>query len=160
MSSVEVFGAWRKNDPKFEKDAIALWQRLGVIPPDQQAERRAKQLTAVAYLGDELVGATTAFIDDLPALNTKGAINRILISPEHRGMGILSKLMGTAFQELESWAAAHPEEGVSCLAGVRQDSSDDPLVNRPFNSASGTTLIGYTDSGKQIRIRWFGHYRV
>lgn len=67
--------------------------------------------------------------------------------------------MHGAFDEIESWAKENPEAALGGFAGVRQQTVDDQRLRRPKNEASGTTLIGFTDTGDQIRVRWFPHYR-
>lgn len=159
MADLVIKGAWKKGVSKYEQDAIELWYRLKVMPPDQTAEARAKELTAVAYADDRLVGITTASIDVLPKLRAKFAMNRVLVDPEFQSQGALGPLMQQAFRDVESWAVANPDVGLAGLAGIREQISSDPVLNRPFNATSGTTLIGYTDAGQQIRVRWFPHYR-
>lgn len=73
----------RKNNARYEEDAVALWARLGAIPERDNALARAKELMVVAYRGDELLGLTTAFIEFYPPLRAKFAFNRILIDPSH-----------------------------------------------------------------------------
>jgi hypothetical protein len=42
---------WRRDDAKVAADAIALWTRLGALPPDLDPGVRAKELCAAAYRG-------------------------------------------------------------------------------------------------------------
>lgn len=159
MSEVTVHGAWRKNNARYEEDAVALWAKLGAIPERDNAQARSKELMVVAYRGDELLGLTTAFIEFYPPLRANFAFNRILIDPSHQGEGLLEPLMHGAFDEIESWAKQNPEAALGGFAGVRQQTTDDPRLRRPKNEASGTTLIGFTGDGNQVRVRWFPHYR-
>lgn len=159
MPDFTIHAAWKLGNAQFESDAIRLWTSRDVMPPDQTAEERTKQLTAVAYTDDQLIGVTTATIGRIPSLRANLAMIRIFIAPDFRGHGLLALLVEKAFGALESWAISHPNADVAGLGSIRENVSDDPGLSRPFNKASGTTLVGYTDAGQQLRVRWFPHYR-
>jgi hypothetical protein len=52
-------------------DSIALWTRLGALPPDLDPGVRAKELCAAAYRDGELIGVSTMVLDILPQLKAR-----------------------------------------------------------------------------------------
>lgn len=55
-----IYDAWQKNDPRFTRDAISLWQRPDLIPDNVMPEDRAKELVCIAYVNEVVAGLATA----------------------------------------------------------------------------------------------------
>lgn len=159
MADYDIKPAWRLNDLKFEQEAIAFWLRLKLLPAGVEVTSRAKELAAVAYDGDELVGVATTVISPMPALRQKFATFRCAVAPDHRGAGIAVQLTRFCKNLLEKWAEDHPEEGVMGMTAVLEGYKAGRTLE-PFWPVSGLTLIGYTPQGHQLRIVWFKHARV
>lgn len=157
---VVIRTAWKRADPVIETDAKALWRRLSVLPEGVDADLRADEIVSAAYVGDALAGVSTAFVRELEFLRHRFYMFRGLVAPEFRKHNIGRRLLANVRDVLEPWARDHPEEGIMGIAGVIQN---PVLVERPrlpTSPVGAFTLVGYTDSGEQIRVAWFDHARV
>lgn len=159
MTSIRFVDAWRKNDPKFEADALAFWKREDVIPDETDAAERVKQLALLAYDGDELVAITTIQVRAFPRLRQKFAFLRGIVASNYREQH-LAIMMGKPVHDLiEKHALAHPHENIAGLAAI----VSSPLIGarpNPYPNGAGFVLIGYTPYGEQVRVSWFDHFRV
>lgn len=156
MAEVLFEPAWRRDDPKFAADALALWRRLDAVPP-QVAEGRVKELCAVAQHGGELVGVSTVVLDHLPQLGYRFGLFRCLVDPAYRQQGLARSLAVYSRDLLARWSKDHPEEAVVGMATVVESPKLDEFGKLPVWPASGLTLMGYTEKDLQIRIVWFDH---
>ncbi len=159
MSDVSILPAWRKHNTDFERDAVAFWARLSGLPEDIPPEARAKQLSSVAYVGEKLVGVTTAFVDYYPPVRANLAFYRILLDPDHRGARTMPPLVMEAFRAIEAWAKENPQAAVAGFGSVRQAIVTEEKFRSPYARSTGAALIGFTPSGSQLRVRWFSHFR-
>jgi hypothetical protein len=148
--------AWQGNDPKFEADAVAMWKELRVLPPDVVPEQRAKELVSLAYVGERLVGITTAQIQFYQPVRQKFAFIRILMRPEVEKAGISVPLTIACRETLREWSAAHPEAGVAGYAAIVTAAGYGAKPVLP----AGLVLAGYTPQGQQIRLYWWDHFRL
>src|ERR1043165_6509674 len=76
--------AWRRDDPRIEADAIAMWTRLGVLPADVKQEERAKQIVAAAYRGERIAAVATAVAEQIGFLRARLFVLRGMTDPEFR----------------------------------------------------------------------------
>jgi hypothetical protein len=156
---LEVRPAWRRGDPEIERDAIAFWNRLGLLPASVRPEERARELIAAAYLGGELIAVSTATIELIDFLGARFAVLRGATDPAHRRSRAQLALAVPSRRVLEEWALAHPEEKLAGgIAAV--DAADwGEFARLPVWPESALTLIGYLPDGRQIRAAWFDHFR-
>lgn len=157
---VEWRTAWRLADPKIEADAKALWRRLSVLPEGVDPDLRADELVSAAYVGDQLVAVSTAFIREIEFLRRRFAMFRCVVAPEFRRHSVSRKISGHSREVLEKWSFDRPEEEVMGMATVVQN---DEIKAKPRGAiwrSSGLTLVGYTNDGEEIRVAWFDHARV
>jgi hypothetical protein len=159
MDKYDIRPAWRIHDRDLEGAAIEFWKRHGLMPPGVDPQTRAKELCAVAYDGDELVGVATVAIGVLPAVKHKFAAYRCAVAPDHRGEEIAVHLTRYCKKLLEQWASDHPEEGVMGMTTVLEGYKA-ARTREPVWPATGLTLMGYTSEGHQVRIVWFRHARL
>lgn len=160
MSDISIRSAWRQDNRQFEQDAIAFWERLDRLPAGERPEDRAKQLITVAYDGERLVGVTSAFIEFYPPLHQILAFYRILLDPEFRGHNLMPLLVQKAFRVIGQWSKAHPAEQVAGLGSVRQSAHLTENFRSPYGRSIGAAMIGISESGDRVSVRWFDHIRV
>lgn len=78
MTTITFVDAWRKNNPKFEADALALWEREGAMPDDNEAAARVKQLALLA------TKATTGRHHNGACARTRKAAAEVCVFSRHR----------------------------------------------------------------------------
>lgn len=157
---VEWRVAWRKDDPALEADAIALWRRLDVLPPDVDPTDRAKELCVLAYVGGAVAAVSTAVIRELPFLRNRFAMFRCAVAPEFRRHSLGRIISREAREAVEAWSLENPEEAVMGLATVVQSTDIQAQSRAAVWRSSGLTLVGYSENNEQIRVAWFGHARI
>lgn len=167
MAELTYQSAWRDRNDKFERDAIAFWTTNNLLPSDVDPGQRASQLCAVVYDDEKLVGLATAFIAPLPSLRAPFAFLRCAVSPTARRGHVASTLTEMSFSILARWAAANPIHGPAGMAMVLQSGALADVARKPFwppresnTPSAGMGLVGYTDTGEQIRVAWFDSYRL
>ncbi|MDO8290104.1 MAG: hypothetical protein Q7T44_12875 [Parvibaculum sp.] len=148
--------AWKRNDPKLQADALALWQELRMLPPDIDLVQRATQLVVSAYIGARLVGVTTAEVQTHPPVRQRFAFGRILLRPEVEKAGIVVPMTIAMREELREWSKANPQKKV---AGFAIAISAKGYGKTPV-TAAGLVHAGYNADGQQVRLYWWDHYRL
>ena len=159
MNNITFVDAWRKNNPKYEADALALWKREDAVPDEKEAEARVKQLAILAYEDDELVAITTVHLRVFARLRQRFGFFRGMVASSHRQQHLAIMMGKPVFDLMEAHALAHPEENIAGLAAV----VSSPLLGvrpNPYPNGAGLVLIGYTPHGEQVRVSWFDHFRV
>lgn len=159
-SSVEIRAAWRREDPELERDVIAFWRRLDILPSGVAPEARAKELCCLSYADGEVVGVSTATIEVLPFLRARFALMRVAVSPEHRRRHLALEILKSTRTVLERWSLEAPQEKVQGVAAVIQAANIEEMKRLPTWPRSGLNLVGYTEDGQQIRVAWFDHARL
>ena len=159
MTDYAISWAWRRNDAMFEKDAIDFWRRTKILPAGISPEARAKELCAVAYEGETLVGVATTSLEDLPLLRARFAMFRCAVSPEHRRSHLANDLTVFTRPLIEQWSLEHPEERVKGMGLVLEADLGDK-GRQPLWPTTGLNLVGYSAHNKQLRVAWFAHARV
>jgi hypothetical protein len=159
MADFEIRPVWRLHDADVERQAIAFWNQYQLMPAGVDPHLRVRELAAVAYDGDELVGVATVEIRMLQPLRRKFAAFRCAVAPDHRGEQIAVHLTRYCKPLMEKWSAEHPEEEVMGFATVLE-AYKAARTREPYWPATGLTLIRYTPEGYQLRIVWFEHARV
>ena len=147
---------WRRQNCSVMDDAIAMWRREGVLPPDVTPEERAEELVIAIYDGAEIAGCLTADIHVLPRLREKFAFCRSFVAPGWRGRRLTDRLMMDGYDELGRWSLAHSEERLAGCAAIYENRG---LGRRPVEP-SGLCLVGYTPQGQQLRVLWFKHHKL
>jgi hypothetical protein len=162
LSRAEYRPAWRRDDPGLERDAVAFWRRLGILPPVVSPEARAKELVCVAYLDGEVAAVATATLEVLPFLRARAALYRSATDPEKRRRWLVAQIAAESVTILEDWAAANPQEAVKGMAIVLENPFLAQVKQLPVwryrHVALG--LVGYSPEGHQIRMNWFRHARL
>ncbi len=156
MDDISFIPVWQSASAAVERDVMALWTALGVLPPGVKAEERIKELVAVAYAGDSIVGVLTAQFLMHPPLRQRFAFLRSLTHPDYGGRDVSRRLIVCADEALSKWAIAHPGEKLAGLAAIYEN----PLPQSKPIERVGLILVGYTPDGQQVRVKWFEHFRL
>lgn len=157
MSEPEYTVAWKKNDPKLEADAIAVWKDHSSLPADVRPEDRAKELCTLAYVDGKVAGISTIAIQPYKPLgNRRFGFLRVFTLPQFEQQSIAIGLAISCREALRQWSVDHPAEKLYGMAAVYQS---DKLGHYPIGE-SGLTLIGYGPNREQIRVVWFNHLHL
>lgn len=148
--------AWRLNNPAYERDAIALWTDTKRLMPNVSVEERARELAAVAYVGDELVAVSTCQLEYYEPLRQRFAFMRLMVRPSAEKSGHVVPLTFCFRETLRQWSLANPQER---LAGYGAYLANRNYGERPVLNA-GLTLVGYSATGGQVRVCWWDHFHL
>lgn len=159
-ADVDIRPAWRREDAELERDVVALWRRLGILPSGVSPEARAKQLCCLSYVDGQAAAVSTATIEMLPFLKSRFAMVRVAVDPAHRRKHLAQQILKSSLQLLEQWSLENPQEKVKGAGAFIQAANLDELNRLPVWPTSRLSLAGYTVDGEQVRIRWFEHARL
>lgn len=162
MSDYEFTTAWRSADPAHAAEGERYWRRLGLITDAEKLRRRASELCVLGYENGLVVAETTAKLMLLPGLRQRFAMIRVSVDPAHRRSKLGGSIVGRTKQVLERWSAEHLEEkimgmGAILTADELHEKRRDPLW---ADYDVYLVLIGFLQTGEQIRVAWFRHARV
>lgn len=152
--------AWRLSDPALERDALAFWQRTGLVPPDADLSERLRELCLLGYYDDALVGVATVTLRHIETLNCRMAMFRCAVAPEARKNNISTTLALRLTEFMEQWSLENSREGVMGIGTIIQSPG---LVQHDRSAVWPTTKLsfaGYTAQGQQFRLIWFKHATV
>jgi hypothetical protein len=152
--------AWRRDDAATEADAIAFWNRIGVLPKGVDPAERAKELIAAAYKDGRLIAVATAAIEHIEFLGVRMAVLRGATDPAHRRGHAQLALAVPSHDALRDWALAHPEERLAGAIAFVAAAEWGDFTRLPVWPESELEVAGYTADNQQIRVRWFDHYRL
>ena len=152
--------AWQLDDPSIGRDAIAFWNRVGILPPGVRPEDRVGELVAVAYRNRAVIGVATAQLTHIKTLHGRFAAYRCAVDPAHRRQGLALALTIYARDLLEQWSLEHPEEKVLGLAAVVENPDLAVRLREPVWPTLRLNLAHFLPDGRQLRVAWFAHARV
>jgi len=159
-ADVDFRPAWMRADPQIEVDAIAFWNRLGILAEGVTPEQRAKELVLVAYKGDRIVGVVTANVGILPQVREKLAMLRGAVDPEFRRSHVGFAMLLGARKVLETWSAEHPHERLAGLGAIVEAADLVARQAQPYWPLSKFGVVGFLPDGRQLRVSWFQDYRL
>jgi hypothetical protein len=159
VAGFDIRIAWQRNDAGIEADAIEMWSRLGILPPEVKPEDRARQLVAAAYSEGRIAAVATGVVEQIDFLRARFLVMRSMTAPEFRRTHAQVALALPTMSRLEEWAKANPEEKVAGLIGFVEPGAWGEAARMPRGPHFGWTLVAYTHDGKQVRVVWFDHYR-
>jgi hypothetical protein len=151
--------AWRRDDPEIEADAIAFWNRTGILPPGVRPEDRVKQIVAAVYEDGRIIGLVTAQIEWIPELRARFALVRGASDPDCRRRGAMWATAVPVRETLRRWSLDHPQEKLAGRLGYADREAWGDLLKMPVAPVTGLIVAGYTEEGHQVRIGWFDHFR-
>lgn len=150
---------WRRDDARLEADAIALWERTGILPDDVTPAERAKELVAGAYAGGQLIALCTAVIAPVAFLRARFLVLRSMADPAYPRQDVQAAFAAPVRRALEGWAVANPAEGLAGVVAYIDPRAWGELAAMPVWPIWPPALVGYTDTGMQIRACWFDHFQ-
>lgn len=156
----DLHPAWRRQDARFEADAIDFWSRLSLLPPGTDPAVRVKELAAVAYRDGRLVAVTTLMVARIKQVRARLALLRGATDPEHRRSHVANALAILTRETIEAWASAHPEERLGGMGAVIESEHLRGREREPVWPTTKLALIGHMPNGSQIRIYWFPDFRL
>ena len=156
----DLHAAWRRDDARYEADAIAFWERLSLLPKGVDPAVRATELAAVAYKDGELVAVSTLAIGRLEQVGARIAMLRAATDPGHRRAHLANALSIFTRETIEAWAKAHPEERIGGMGAVIESEHLRGREKEPVWPTSKMALIGRTPKGQQLRLYWFPDFRL
>ena len=154
---VDLRAAWRRDDPDILRDALAFWDRLGILPPDVEPDDRARELAAAAYRDGKLVGVTTAVVTLYPPLRARFAFFRCAVDADERRRLTSTALSVYTRDVIEQWSAEHPEAHIFGLAAIIESADLRQRQRDPVWENTGLNLVGFLGDGRQVRVSWFPH---
>ena len=155
-TSFDIVPVWKNVDADLSAELIELWRRSGAIMDPAKAAVRAAQAVCIARDAHGAVcGVGTAVIRVLPRLRQPMYFYRQFFAPEFRGRRQTVSFFVHARQVLEAGnaALAAPES-----LGVLVELENPQLAARytlAHESRGGTTFIGYSPQGLQLRVFYF-----
>ena len=156
----DVRVAWRRDDPRIEADAIAMWTRLGILAEGVKPEERAKQLVSAAYCGDQIAAVATAVVEHVSFLKNRFLVLRSMTVPEFRRSHAQVALGIPSITALTDWAKANPQEKVAGMIAFVEPGAWGEAARMPRGPFFGWTLVAYSQRGHQVRVIWFDHFRL
>jgi hypothetical protein len=160
IGDVEFRTAWRRDDPQIEADAIAFWQRMGILPADATPERRAKELVLAVYANGVIVAVVTGELGLFPQVRARLAMLRGAVDPALRRSYVGFAMMLKAREILEAWSARNPGERLAGLGGIIEAPELVAREKQPYWPLSGYGVVGFMPDGRQMRVSWFRNFRL
>lgn len=156
----ELRPAWRLGDSRIEADAIAFWERLKILPAGVAPAQRAKELIAVAYKDDRIVGVHSATIEQVEQVRSRLAMLRSAVDPDHRRTHVSMALTLYSRDLLERWSRDNPHERLGGLGSIVESQQLAERAKQPKWPLTRFILAGFLKDGRQLRISWFEDFRV
>lgn len=160
MSAITFRTAWRRDDAEIERDAKAFWRsRAGLLFANVNLDAQARELCAVAYSSDQLVGVSTASIEFVEQFRRRMSIYRCAVSAGLRHEPLSWQITDYSREILEQWSLENPDEKVMSLLAVMQSKV---LVTRypDVFGVANMTFTGFLPSGFPSRVAWFKHATI
>lgn len=156
----ELRPAWRLNDAQIEADAVAFWKRLNILPSGVTPAQRAKELIAVVYKDDRIVGVHTATIERVEQVRARLAMLRSAVDPTYRRTQISTALTLYSRALLQQWSRDNPHERLGGLGAILESQQLAERGKEPWWPRSRFILAGFLPDGRQLRISWFEDFRL
>lgn len=153
---MEIIPVWKQVTPELKAELLALWERNNAMRDPAQAAARAEQAVCVGR--DEhgaLCAVGTAVVRVLPRLRQPMYYYRQFFSQQVRGQKQTVPFFNEARRILQDYnAALSAPESLGLLMEL-----ENPLLSARYSAAdsgaAGTTFIGYSPRGLQLRVSYF-----
>lgn len=153
---MEIIPVWKQVTPELKAELLAMWERNNAVRDPAQAAARAGQAVCVGR--DEqgaLCAVGTAVIRVLPRLRQPMYYYRQFFAQQMRGQKQTVPFFNEARRILQDYTAKLPApESLGLLMEL-----ENPLLSARYNAAGGaadgTTFIGYSPRGLQLRVSYF-----
>jgi hypothetical protein len=113
FQGIDLHDQWNAQSDALRQKAIALWQRNAILPPNENAEDRARQIALVALdQSGDAIGVTTAYEGLLPSQRPDDASSacyyyRMFIQPQSRLPHLMRIMTTTTYDVLRNTRQDH-----------------------------------------------------
>ena len=159
-TSVELRKAWRRSDPRIERDAELFWQKEDLLASPAAVGDRLGDLCLAGYDGDSLIALTTARIRFIDFLGTKLAMVRTATARDKRRNHLGIYMIARTRELLEQWSADNPAEEVMGMGTITQVRVEGIERAPALHEETRLIFIGWTANGEPMRVAWFPHGTV
>lgn len=146
---------WNDHTPDLIDEIIAFWTTENALPPDENAQDRAKQAVVLARDGDgRIVGTSTAHLRIVPRLALPMFYYRMYSSPDHRGQRAGYAMLEKTQAVLEAYTRTHANQralGIVLEVENKTYSGRYPQAAWPMNF----NFIGYSPRKLPIYAYYF-----
>lgn len=159
--TLEVVPVWKQVTPDIRDELVEFWTRHKAIGDAASQAARADQAVCIGRTEDGAVwGVGTAIVRVLPRLRQPMYFYRQFFAPEHRGQKQTVPFFNRVKAVLQDYnrSLSAPES-----LGVLVELENQMLSQRyteAYGSQSGTTFIGYSPRGLQLRVAYFEGARL
>lgn len=152
-NNIIIENVWLNKPNGFTEDVLEYWSRANLLPADQDAKNRAKQVVFTARLPDgKIIGLTTAFLVKYPPLKNTLFYFRGSLDPSFRIPGLFTKLTKATLTYLESIHKDLQPTPIGVLAEI-ENANLQKL--RSVVTPAGFIFIGYNKAGVPVRVYYF-----
>lgn len=152
---------WKNCPANIQQDVEAFWTAHNLLEAGPTLEARKAEIAVVAYEGDTLVAVSTINIQPFVGKDIKFGFYRSSVHPDLRHQGVARLMIAECETAISAWSQANPEERVLGLATiVENEVIKQTLGHLPVWRNSQMVLIGYTDKGHEVRMKWFDHAEI
>jgi hypothetical protein len=154
--AIEITPVWKQVTPELKAELLAMWERNQAMRDPAQASVRADQAVCIGRDGNgALCAVGTAVVRVLPRLRQPMYYYRQFFSQETRGQRQTVPFFVRAREILQDYNTGLPKpESLGLLMEL-----ENPQLAARYNSAegaaAGTTFIGYSPRGMQLRVSYF-----
>ena len=117
-------------------------------------------LCVVALDGDKAIGISTIMMEPSQALWVKIGFFRCIVRTEYRRRGIATQLVNECKKVLAAWSEENPDANLKAMGVYTHLKLLGEKSKQPVCNKTGLTLVGYDNTGLQIRLAWFDNARV
>lgn len=153
MEQLTFENVWGEKSPALIEEISNKWKSLGVIPPNESPEKRARQV--VFLIRNEkrgIVGISTAYNLRVEQLGNHLLAFRSLLDPQYRIPGLFIKLVHSSFDYLESIHHTLEPKPIGLIAEIE---SPNLLKLRDAVTSTGFVFIGYSARKLPLRVKYF-----
>lgn len=153
---MEIIPVWKQVTAELKAELLSMWEQNNAMRDRAQAAARAEQAVCIGRDGHgALCAVGTAVVRVLPRLRQPMYYYRQFFSQQIRGNKQTVPFFNEARRILQHYNAALPvPESLGLLMEL-----ENPLLSTRYNAAdsdaAGTTFIGYSPRGLQLRVAYF-----
>jgi len=155
MPEFEYQKVWAEKDQALLDEIVSTWEKYGITVEGEAAVDRAKNVVLlVRNSGGEIIGISTARIHYINRLKANMFVYRGFVVPEYRRMKIMTNMVVITRDYLESIYESVKPHCLGIIAEIQNKGLVDTL-RYPVYPKSKLALIGYSNTGNQIRVYYF-----
>jgi len=159
--TLEVVPVWKQVTPDIRDELVEFWTRHKAIGDQASQAARADQAVCVGRTADGAIwGVGTAVVRVLPRLRQPMYFYRQFFAPDHRGQKQTVPFFNQVKAVLQDYNQSLPQpESLGVLVELENQMLSQRYTEA-HGSESGTTFIGYSPRGLQLRVAYFEGARL